>query len=155
MKASNRFVIISGSAIGILVVVAVVLVLTVGGGSTTLLPEDTPEGVVQRFFLALEDEDYEEAYSYLHSTVRAERSYQLWVPSMSWYQEEPAWTVTLGESSVVSYGATVEVTYTRFYPSTPILDLVDPIRTRQLIFHLQQEGDSWGIISPTGLWFLF
>ena len=155
MRASTRFLVISGVAIGVLVVVAVVLVLTVGGGSTTLLPEDTPEGVVQRFFLALEAEDYEEAYSYLHSTVRRDESYQLWIPSGGWYREEPAWTVTLGESSVVGFGASVEVTYTRFYPSAPLLDLVDPIRTRQLTFRLQKEGASWGIISPTNLWFLF
>jgi len=152
-KASTRFLVISGVAIGVLVMVAVVLVLIVGdGGSTTLLPEDTPEGVVQRFLLALEAEDYEEAYGYLHSSARAERSYLSWVSPLRWYEEQPGWKATLGESLVEGNEAIVEVNYTRFYPSAP---LVDPVFNHKIIFRLQKEGVSWGITSPNWLSFLF
>ena len=34
-------------------------------GEADLLPEDSPEGVVQRFLLALGDKEYREAYGYL------------------------------------------------------------------------------------------
>lgn len=155
MKASTRFLVVSGTVIGILVVVTVVLVLTVGdGGSPALFAEDTPEGVVQRFFLALEAEDYEEAYSYLSSVAREEESYQSWVRPLVRGREGLAWTVTLGESSVVGNQATVEVTYTRYYPRAPLLEFIDPIRTSNITFHLEKEGSFWGITSPTWFWFL-
>jgi len=155
MKASTWFLVVSGAVIGVLVVVTVVLVLVVGhGGSITLLPEDTPEGVVQRLFLALEAEDYREAYSYLSSAVREEESYQSWSRPLVRDREGPEWTVTLGESSVAGYGATVEVTYTRFYPNTPLLEFIDPISTSRITFYLEREGSSWGITSPTWFWFL-
>jgi len=147
---------VSGTVIGVLVVVTLVLVLTVGDReSTTLLPEDMPEGVVQRFFLALEAEDHEEAYSYLSSAIREGESYQSWARSLVRDEEKPAWTVTLGESSVIGNQATVEVTYTRFYPSAPLLEFIDPIRTSHITFNLEKEGSSWGITSPTWFWFLW
>jgi hypothetical protein len=40
-----------------------------------LLPANSPEGVVQRYLLALEDEDYEEAYGYLSSELRRQCSF--------------------------------------------------------------------------------
>ena len=152
MRASTRFLVISGVAIGVLVVVAVVLVLTVGQPDTALLPEGTPDGVVQRYLLALEAESYEEAYGYLHSTTRAETSYDSWGRPISWYEEKPGWKATLGESSVAGDVATVEVTHSLFRPGDL---LVDPVRTRQLTFHLEKEGASWGITSPTWLGFLY
>jgi hypothetical protein len=152
MKASTRFLVISGVAIGALVVVTAVLVLTLGnGGSTSLLPEDTPEGVVQRFLMALESEDYGEAYSYLSSSAREEVFYWQWVNSVDLYREKYAWRATLGESSVVGNQATVEVTVALFQPG----GLFDPTRTYHLTFHLDKEGDSWGITSPTRFWFLY
>ncbi len=152
MRASTRFLVISGVAIGVLVVVAVVLVLIVGGRDTALLPEDTPEGVVQRYLLALEVENYDEAYSYLHSELRAETSYESWGRPISWYEEKPGWKAILGESSVVGDVATVEVTHSLFRPGGLY---VDPVRTRQLTFYLEKEGTSWGITSPTWLGFLY
>ena len=142
MKASSRFLVISGVAIGVLVVVTVVLVLTVGdGGSATLLPEATPEGVVQRYLLAINNGDYEEAYSYLSSAARAEESYQSWVrPLDSYYAENHRWKATLGESSVVGRGATVEVRFTYFRPSGPFV--IDPVPTRLFIFYLEKEESS-------------
>ncbi|HEY32828.1 MAG TPA: hypothetical protein G4O10_06950 [Dehalococcoidia bacterium] len=152
MRASTRFLVVSGVAIGVLVVVTVVLVLTVGEGSTTLLPEDAPEGVVQRYLLALEAGDYEEAYGYLSLTARAEESYLSWVrPLDLYYAERPGWNATLGESWVVGNTATVEVTFTFFQPR----GLFDITRTYHLTFRLEKEGTSWGITSPTWLNFLY
>jgi hypothetical protein len=45
--------------------IAVALVTTRGG--LELLPSDSPEGVVQRYLLAMKDEEYREAYGYLSS----------------------------------------------------------------------------------------
>ena len=151
MRAPTRFLVVSGVAIGVPVVLAVVLVLTVGdGGSTTLLPEDTPEGVVQRYLLAIEAEDYEEAYSYLSSTAREELLHWSWINSGDLYQEQPAWNATLGESWVFVNVATVEVTFTIFQSR----GLFNSIHTYHVTFRLNKEGDSWGITEPTNLWFL-
>ena len=62
MKSSNRALVGLGIALGVLVIATVVLVLTLGRGSAPLLAQDTPEGAVQRFLLALQDGDYQKAY---------------------------------------------------------------------------------------------
>ncbi len=152
MKASTRFLVVSVAAIGVLVVVALVLVLTLGDGKTmSLLPEDTPEGVVQRYLLALEAEEYEEAYSYLSSSAREEGFYWPWADYFGLYREKPAWQATLGESWVLVDVATVEVTFTIFQPG----GLFDPTFTYHLTFRLDKEGNSWRITSPTEFWFLY
>ena len=76
MRASGRWLLIFGVAIGVLTVVSIVLGLTLGGELTaSLLPEDTPEGTVQRYILAIGAEDYEEAYGYLSPAALAEETY--------------------------------------------------------------------------------
>ena len=82
MKSSNRLLLSFGVGIGILVVVAVALVLSTSG-SVSLLPEDTPQGTVQRFLMALQDKDLQKAYSYLSLDVKGGKMpYQDWVNTM-------------------------------------------------------------------------
>ena len=50
--------------IGLLVVVALVVFFT-RKNSQTYVPDDTPEGVVHNYVLAVLDKDYEKAYGYL------------------------------------------------------------------------------------------
>jgi hypothetical protein len=47
VKPSSRLLLVFGASIGVLVIVALVLVLTMPTPETRLLPEDTPEGIVQ------------------------------------------------------------------------------------------------------------
>lgn len=63
----DRFLLAILVAIGVLVVLAVVLFYTRGGTGDYGL-EDTPEGVLRNYVLALEKGDYQRAYSYLHDT---------------------------------------------------------------------------------------
>ena len=42
-----------------------------GGTGADAFPEDTPEGVVQRYLHALRDDDYRTAYGYLSAETRA------------------------------------------------------------------------------------
>ena len=150
MKSSSRWLFTFGIAIGGLVVLAVVLVLTMTGeGAGTLLPEDTPGGTVQRYFLAIEAKDYEKAYSYLSPSAVAEQtyynSYEDWIQAFLQRQQTNAWKATLGESSVTDNRATVAVTIDVFRPDTPF---ENPVHTRHYIFQLQKEGTSWSIIAP-------
>jgi hypothetical protein len=58
--------------------------LVTGRGGTELLPSDSPEGVVQRYLLALRDEDYERAYDYLSSDVQRDCSYDYFLKGASY-----------------------------------------------------------------------
>src|SRR3972149_8937189 len=55
-----------------LVAAGLVVALVTTRGGVDLLPADSPEGTVQRYLLALEDEDYPMAYEYL--AARPKRS---------------------------------------------------------------------------------
>jgi hypothetical protein len=152
VKTSSRWLFIFGVAIGVLVIVAVVLVLTMPTPETRLLPEDTPEGIVQRYFLALQAEDYVTAYSYLCPPFTERFSYEVWRSQFISSEEKPEWKVTLGESAVKGNEATVDVTVDTFGPGGPFLN---PLRTQYDTFFLEKEGTSWKISSPGYVWRLF
>jgi hypothetical protein len=61
----DRFLLAILIAIGVLVVVAIGLFYTRGGTGDYGL-EDSPEGVLHNYILALEKGDYQRAYGYLH-----------------------------------------------------------------------------------------
>jgi hypothetical protein len=145
---------IFGVAIGVLVIVAIVLVFTLAGrGSTSLLPEDTPKGIVQRFFLALEAEDYQKAYSY--TSFPSDRpKYEEWRDSAISSREErgsESMRVTLGEAVVNGNEATVDVVVDVVSPGVPF---ENPVRTNHTTFSLKKEETSWKITSPTYVWWL-
>jgi hypothetical protein len=153
VKPSSRWLIIFGAAIGALVIVAIALVFTLGGPrSTPPLPENTPEGTVQRYFLALQAEDYVTAYSYLSPPPSAKLTYDDWVRSIYTPAEKSEWKVTLGKSAVTGSEATVNVVIDVFRAGEP---LDNPVHTHHVTFFLKQEGTSWKITSPWDVWWLF
>src|SRR4030042_4368109 len=102
---------------------------------TRLLPEDTPEGIVQRYFLALQAKDYVTAYSYLSSPTREQNPYEMWRGYFISSEEKPEWKVTLGESAVTDNEATVEVTVDIFKPGGPF---GNPVDTYNITFFLKK-----------------
>jgi hypothetical protein len=154
VKPSSRWLLVFGVTIGVLVIVAIVLVLTIGGArEVPLLSEDTPGGTVQRYFLALEAEDYLKAYSYL-SPPPGEKlpPYEQWRGPVVRSEEKPGWKVTLGKSVVTGNEATVDVVVNVFRPGGPF---DNPVRTQYVTFFLKKEGTSWRITSPWDVWWLF
>jgi hypothetical protein len=152
VKPSSRWLLAFGVTIGVLVIVAVVLVLTMPTPETRLLPEDTPEGIVQRYFLALQAEDYVTAYSYLSSPPSEKIPYEDWRGPAVSSEEKPEWKVTLGKSAVTDNEATVDVVVDIFRPGGPFQN---PVRTQHVTFFLNKEGTSWKISSPWDVWWLF
>ena len=153
MKSSTRLLLAFGIAIGVLAIVAVVLVLTLTGErAMTLLPEDTPEGTVQRFLLAVKNEDYLAADSYLSPTIDDKIAYDLRRNRVAGLGEGSGWKATLGKSIVRDDEATVDVTVAVFRPSGPF---ENSVRTHQVTFFLKKEGASWSITSPVNLWWLY
>lgn len=150
MKASTRLLVTFGISIGVLIIVGVVLALTLSGSQTvSLLPEDTPEGTVQRYLHAVKAEDYEKAYSYLSPTTLAEQTrsntYEEWSQRSSWWRESSGWKAILGESSITGDEATVTVIIDIFSPEVPF---TDPTHSRIYNFQLKKDDTSWKITSP-------
>lgn len=152
MKSSSRWLLAFGVTIGVLVIVAVVLVLTMPTPETRLLPEDTPEGIVQRYFLALEAEDYVTAYSYLSPPPSEKYPYEEWRSPFTSSEEKLEWKVALGKSAVTDSEATVDVVVDVLRPGGPFQN---PVRTQHITFFLKKEGISWRITSPADIWWLF
>jgi hypothetical protein len=149
MRSSRRWLFVSGLIIGVLVIVTVVLALaTSSRGDEPLLPEDTPEGAVQRFLLAVRDGDYQTADSYLSSTIEREREYIFRPNRVS----EGGWKATLEDSVISGDEATVDVVIDVFRPSGPFSSSVSTYRTT---FYLKKEAADWRIISPVDLWWLY
>ena len=148
MNSSRRWLIIFTIILSILVIATVSLVLFTKGNKVTLLPEDSPQGTVQRYLLAIHDKDYQKAFSYLSfSPTDKITTYNDWIlmigsPQMG----QSVWKATLGKITLNSDTATVEVT-------------VDTIRmgglfnnsqfSQQIDFLLVKKGNSWFITSPT------
>ena len=153
MRSSRRWLLAFGLTIGVLVIVTVALVLTTSSrGDEPLLPEDTPEGTVQRFLLAVRGEDYLAADSYLSPTIDDKIAYDLRRNRLAGPGGEPGWKATLGKSVVRGDEATVDVMVDVFRPRGPF---ENSVRTHQVTFFLKKEGASWSITSPVNLWWLY
>lgn len=159
MKSSSRWLLIFGAAIGLLVIVAIVLVFTTARpGDEPLLPEDTPDGTVQRYLLALQDEDYMTAYNYLSFPPGELISYEEWRERARRYAGNYGVKVTLTESSVTDNEASVDLVFDVLSSSEPFhnLPFEDPVSTHKRTFYLKQEGTSWKITSPTYVsWYFY
>lgn len=155
MKSSARFLLAFGIAIAVLVTVTIVLVLTVKG-STTLLPGNTPQGVVQRFLIAVQDQDYEKAYSYLQivengRVLSFNDWYQTTFPSFR-SSSQTTWKATLGKTVQVGDTATVEVFIDIFRPGGPF---DNPVQTQDFSYQLTRTPDGWFVTSLPVLYWLY
>jgi hypothetical protein len=68
---SNRSILFIAAGIAGLVVAVTAVVLLVGGREPTTFPADSPQGVVQRYLAAWNDEDDEAAYAFFSAQVKA------------------------------------------------------------------------------------
>ncbi len=153
MKSSSRLLIVFGIAIGAMVLIAIILVMALSGEkSVSLLPEGTPEGTVQRFFIALQDEDYIKAYTYITPPANDKMSYDAWRSSYYRSSEKSVWKVTIGKSKITGDEATVDVVIDVFRPQGPFSE---PVNTNRMNFSLKKAGSSWTITSPVDLWWLY
>jgi len=149
---SRRWLIIFTIIIGVLAIVTVSLVLLTKGDQITLLPDDTPQGVVQRYLIAIQEQDYREAYNYLDPSK--ETSYSRWKPTFDGiYRMTPAtWKATLLKTTQNGYSASVEVSIDKFRPEGPFSGMTG----NQLItFQLAKIEGRWLITSPTYVYWIY
>ena len=64
-STSSRWLIGAGAVITVLVVASVLVAVLGTTGETVTYPEDTPEGVVQRYLQAIQASETQVAYDYL------------------------------------------------------------------------------------------
>jgi hypothetical protein len=152
MKSSSRVLAVSGLALGVVVILALVLAVVLSGlAQPDLLAENTPEGVVQRFFIAIDEGDYLKAYSYISPPRVDENFYEMWKGPFSTSGERPAFRVSLGQSTRQTLTASVEVIVETFRPGSPF---GSNINTNRLMFMLKLENGNWRITSPIDVWWL-
>lgn len=151
MTPSNRLLVGFGAGITLLVLVTIGLALTLGRQSAPLLPPDTPEGTVQRYLLALKEEDYALAESFLLITDSGKP------PGFPPYRSPtspPAWKANLGKTSVAGDHALVEVIVDVFHGLNGPFD--NPVRTVNIVFSLERQPEGeWLISSPLDTYWLY
>jgi hypothetical protein len=106
--------------VGLAALVAVsVIVALLGGSEAVLLPEDTPEGTVQRYLQAMEAGDFREAYSYLGAGLTEVCDYQQFRGNSRWF-ESAEQRITLEDSEDLGGGEVeVRVRVTQFSVDPP------------------------------------
>jgi len=155
MNSSRRWLLIFAVVIGILVIAAVSLVLFTKGNKVTLLSEDSPQGVVQRYLIAIQEKDYQQAFGFLSfNPMDKIMTYNDWVMMISTPQpsSQSVWKATLGKVTVNGNDATVEVTIDIARPG----GLFGNSQTSQLIiFQLVKTTNVWKITSPTYVFWIY
>ena len=154
MNSSRHWLFIFAIVIGVLVIATVSLVLLTKGNKVTLLPEDSPQGTVQRYLMAIQEKDYQKAFGYLSfSPTDKITSFSDWLmmvgPQSS---SQSVWRATLGTVTENENNATVEIN-------------IDTLRSgglfgdsqfsQQINFLLIKKGNSWFITSPTYIYWIY
>jgi hypothetical protein len=152
-KTSNRYLIGFGIGLGALVIASVVLAIFFGGQTPTRLSENTPEGVVQAYLTALQERDFQKAWSYLiPPTDRPNWTYDVWRNQLQNYRDPPSWKATLGTVSPKGGETLVEVAIDTFRPGGLF---TDPVRSQRINFSLRLVDGMWKIASPVDTWWIF
>jgi hypothetical protein len=159
MKPSSRMLIGFGSAILVLIIVTVVLVLTLGQSGSANLPENTPQGTVQRYLQAVQDKDYAKAYRYLAPQPTPSpdgikpppQTYEFFVMSAQ-NANDATWKANLGKVTETGSNSSVEITVEVFRPQGPF---GSPVNTHNVTFFLQKTGSNWLITAPTDLYWIY
>jgi hypothetical protein len=130
--------------------------LTLGKSNAPLLAENTPEGTIQRYLLAVQDKDYPTAYTYLvpldsGNGDNKTQTYDNWLQSAQ-NRGTSTWKANLGKVDITGDTASVIVMIDIFRPGGP---LANPVSTNNMTFMLKNSGSRWLIILPTDLYWLY
>jgi hypothetical protein len=154
MNSSSKWLLVFAGIIGALALTAVVLVLFTQGKNVTLLAADTPQGTVQRYLLALEDNDYQLAYTYLSPDMMTGMPpYNDWLSqNLNRPAGQTGWRATLGKTVQNGSYATVEVMIETSYPGGLMSSSQSNL---PVTFDLTETGNSWLITSPTYIYWIY
>jgi len=160
MKTSSRALLGFGIGIVVLVMITIGLVLTLGKGNPPLLAENTPQGVVQRYMIAIQGKNYQAAYTYLAPVDPNDPNYPKGSPIYSfenWVMSaqnsgNTTWRANLGKVSISGDTANVDTIIDTFRPNGPF---GNPVNSHSVTFFLKKVGANWLITSPMDLYWLY
>lgn len=132
------------TGVGALLVTAVALALATTRGGLDLLPMDSPEGVVQRYLLAIEEEEYSEAHGYLSSSLQSTCSLEDFVSRRYWPENRDD-QVTLERTQRFDGSAVVTARVTVFHPDV-LFGASEYSYERT--YHLESEEGQWRLTGP-------
>ena len=137
----DRF--LAGILIGIgVLIIAALIVFFSRENKQTYGPEDTPEGVVHNYVLAVLNKDYPKAYTYLADMVN-KPSYDTFRHSFATGSINPASAgVKIGNAQVTGEDATVDVSLVNT-PSDPFSTGTNNVGVAQLV----RQNGTWKISS--------
>jgi hypothetical protein len=105
--SSNRWLVAIAVVVVALVVVSVVIALVSPVGGVKDLPADAPEGVVQRYIMAVQERDYPLAHSYFSARLQRACTVDNMITESRWVAEGAGRRrVELGETKSLSDGRT-------------------------------------------------
>ena len=150
MSSSTRWLVGIAVALGVLALVAVGAALATRGGQALEYPEDTPEGVVQRYLRALGEGDTATAYGYLAPDVQAACPQREWREQAQWsaQQLEDAQVLLREVQRPAAGEAVVRVEVRRVEIGQPF-----PVPPNEYSFEerfrlRQQDDGSWRLAEP-------
>lgn len=143
-RAADRFFLAILVGLGLLLVVALLSVLLLRRPAT-ILPIDTPEGLVQRFYLALEARDYHAAYDLLGATATSQLTRDEFVRYNADRQRyEGPQRVRLDEQRISGDFATVTVTVTQYTANAQPFGVGGGVSESET-FSLHRDASGWRI----------
>ena len=155
MKGTDKFLV--GIVVGALVLVAVGLGLAMTRPDATYMAEDTPEGVVNNYLLALTEEDYERAYGYLSPSIPGYPKTALkFEQDLSYfdyrYSNSQDVNLEIVEVKVNGDDAIAKVRQTRYYQGDLFSSGQDTVT---FILELVFDGEEWKIARGEDYYFSF
>jgi hypothetical protein len=156
MKTSSRTLIGFGIGLAVLVIITIILVLTVGQKTAPELSDNTPQGVLQRYLLAVQEKNYPVAYAYLNphdfkNPGGPTQTYEDWLQSAR-NTRNHTWKAYLGQVTVNADTASIVLNIDVFRADGP---LANPINSNSITFLLDRSSGKWLIISPTDLYWIY
>ena len=156
MKSHNRLLIGFGAGILALVIISIALVIAVGQQEPALLPENSPEGTVQRYMIAVQSGDLNKAYDYLAPVEPGDVNYkpqtrEQWIASGQ-YRSDNTWKANLVKVILSGDTARVDVIIETFRAGGPF---DNPTYSRTITFNLSKQGEKWLILSPHDLYVFY
>lgn len=146
MKSTDK--VLLGIVVGILLLIVVALGVTMMRPEPMYVDEGSPEGVAHNYLLALQKEEYEQAYGYLSPTVynyplsaaefekTVDRGYR-------GFGGDTDVSFSVGDVDISGNTAEVKMTKSNFYGGD-LFDSGQRIRTFEMKFEL--EGDDWKLV---------
>ena len=143
--------------VGILALVVVAFAVALNKPETTYQPEDTPEGVAFNYLFALEQKDYERAYSYLSPKIpgypKNAEDFADDIEDYSWNfrnLEDGSSSLEIISVDTIGKRVDVEIQVNNFYQNG-LFDSGQYSNSFEITLYQDQDGQ-WKISEADGYW---